>query len=62
MYATIHVTIHVDELSVEVKPDVIRSPMKRMESIGEDSAIGMSIRTVLTADGVSTCSEVHNSH
>ena len=51
--------MHVDELSVEVKPAVIRSPMKRMDSIGEDSAIGTSIRTVLTGDGVSSCSEVH---
>jgi hypothetical protein len=50
----------IDELGVEVLPALIRAPMKRMDSTGEDSAIGTSIRTcaVLTGDGISTCSEV----
>ena len=51
---------YVDELSVEVKPVLIRVPMKRLDSIGEDSAIGTSIKTALAGDGVSTCSEVYN--
>lgn len=57
---TLCLDVHVDELSVEVQPALIRAPMKRLDSIGEDSAIGTSIRTALAGDGVSTCSEVYN--
>lgn len=45
----------VGELSGEVQ---VRAPLKRFYSIGEDSAIGTSIRTALARDDVSTCSEV----